>query len=403
MASFEFLLPQLKFSGQTQSAQKPAFHFGVSFCGNTTAQAKLLIDKVKGYTNLFVVQSGPASDNETMMNQIVNYAVASGLDVIVYFGYFNPNDTWQVPWLSYAKQQWGSHFLGVYLNDEPGGQVIDQNWTAAQTELAGQISIRSTSALYEHIESISLALNGSMPFNSAAASQAAYHFITEWQAALNLTQLQTRQINAYTSDYALYWFDYLIGYDTIFAELGSNQTATQVTQDIDLVRGAADLQNKTWGTIITWDYYQPPYIENSTALYSQLETAYLAGANYEVIFDYPQIQGDPYGILTSQDFSAMQKFWANVQTFKVNNVVEAVLVLPPNYGWGMRTQQDLIWGLWKPDSYSAQIWLVTHKLIAEYGLNLDIIYQDPRFPVQGKYPQIYYCNQTAIAKIVVSA
>jgi len=96
--------------------RKPSdFYVGVSFCGNTTAQAELLIDKVKDYTNLFVVQSGPVSVNETALNEIVNYAVCRGLDVIVYFGYFNPNYSWQVPWLDYAKQHWGSQFLGRLL------------------------------------------------------------------------------------------------------------------------------------------------------------------------------------------------------------------------------------------------------------------------------------------------
>ena len=33
------------------------FFFGVTFGGNTTSEAKLLIDEVKGYTNLFVINS----------------------------------------------------------------------------------------------------------------------------------------------------------------------------------------------------------------------------------------------------------------------------------------------------------------------------------------------------------
>ena len=70
-----------------------------------------------------------------------------------------------------------------------------------------------------------------------------------------------------------------------------------------------------------------PYIENSSALYNQLVASYEAGANYEVIFNYPQIQGNPYGILTSQHFEAMQKFWNNIPTFKVSSAPEAVLVL----------------------------------------------------------------------------
>lgn len=30
-------------------------YVGVAFCGNTTAEAQLLIDRVKSYTNVFVV------------------------------------------------------------------------------------------------------------------------------------------------------------------------------------------------------------------------------------------------------------------------------------------------------------------------------------------------------------
>ena len=42
--------------------RKSDFYFGVAFCGNTTQEAKLLIDKVKDYTNLFVLQSGPKNN-----------------------------------------------------------------------------------------------------------------------------------------------------------------------------------------------------------------------------------------------------------------------------------------------------------------------------------------------------
>jgi hypothetical protein len=204
--------------------------------------------------------------------------------------------------------------------------------------------------------------------------------------------LETHSINSFTSDYALYWFDYLGGYDTIFAEFGSNQS---VNQAIALTRGAAYLQNKTWGDIITWTYDQPPYLENATAMYNQLVAGYTAGAKYEVIFDYPQIPGDPYGVLNAEQFAAIEKFWNNIPTLKVNSIAEAALVLPENYGWGMRDPRDLIWGLWKPDATSAQIWNISQKLLAEYGSNLDIVFQDPQFPVEGKYQQIYYWNQTA--------
>ena len=183
-ATTQLLLPALNSKGNPP-AQTSGFHFGVSFGGNTTAQAKLLIDRVKNFTNLFVVQSGPVSVNETALNEIVNYAVASGLDVIVYFGFFNPHYPWQIPWLDYAKQTWGSHFLGVYLFDEPGGQVIDENQTAA----FNQLRISDTSAYYQHQPGIDLALNGSLPMENTSA---ATHFISILQAELGLNQLQTR-------------------------------------------------------------------------------------------------------------------------------------------------------------------------------------------------------------------
>jgi hypothetical protein len=384
LVSIQLLFPYLNTNNQNQQAQKCGFHVGVSFGGNTTAEAKLLIDKVKGYTNLFVVQSGPVSVNETSLNQIVDYAVASGLDVIVYFGFFNPQYPWQIPWLDYAKQTWGSRFLGVYLNDEPGGQTLDANWTG----YFNQIRIRNTSIYYEHVPAIDLALNNSLPIDN---NQAAYHFLTAVETHLGLNELKTRSITSFTADYALYWFDYQGGYDTIFAEFGSNQS---ITQTIALARGAARMQNKTWGTIITWTYDQPPYLESGAEMYNQLVTAYMSGAKYAVVFDYPQIPGNPYGILTDEHFMALEKFWNTIQTLNVNSQAEAVLVLPHNYGWGMRNPQDPIWGIWAPDSTSAQIWNISRKLLTQYGLSLDIVYEDSQFPLEGKYQNIYYWNQT---------
>ncbi len=233
------LSPYLDASNQNNQARPSDFYVGVSFCGNTTAQAELLINKVKGYTNLFVVQSGPVSVNETSLNEIVNYAVCAGLYVIAYFGYFNPNYPWQIPWLDYAKQQWGSHFLGVYLNDEPGGSVIDANWTG----FFQQLSLSNSSAYYEHLPAIDLAMNGSLPLDSYDINEAAYHFMTEAETGLGLNQLESSSINSFTSDYALYWWDYEAGYNTIFTEFGSNQS---ITQAIALTRGRIKTASSIW-------------------------------------------------------------------------------------------------------------------------------------------------------------
>ena len=146
-------------------------------------------------------------------------------------------------WLDYAKQQWEQPIPGGLLNDEPGGKVIDGNWTGISHDL--QISNNPAYAM--HGQEVDLALNGSMTYDSQQASEAAYHFVADRQASLNLTQLRSRQIDSFTSDYALYWFDYSIGYNTIFAELGNNQSSVQA---IDLVRGAARLQNETGALLL---------------------------------------------------------------------------------------------------------------------------------------------------------
>ncbi len=362
------------------------FYLAVSFNGGTTAEAKLLIDKVKPYTNLFVVQSGPVSINETAMNEIVDYAVTSGLDVIVYFGFFNPNYPWQLPWLDYAKQQWGNHFLGVYLNDEPGGYIVDLNWTGYFT----QLRIRNETDYYLHSPAVDLALNDSLPPDYG---QAAAHFNDEVWFSLGVNELKNRSITAFTSDYALYWFDYLGGYDVVFTEFGSNSS---LTQNVALDRGAARMQNKTWGAIITWTYDQPPYLADGSAVYEQMLDAYLAGAKYIVIFDYPQLPGNPYGVLTEAHFAALQQLWAVTELVKPddNQHDDAVLVLPQNYGWGMRLEDDRIWGVWGPDEKSPQIWNISRELLTKFDFRLDMVYDDPRFPVDGLYEKVYFWNQT---------
>jgi hypothetical protein len=128
-------------------------------------------------------------------------------------------------------------------------------------------------------------------------------------------------------------------------------------------------------------------------------TSYQAGAKYVVIFNYPQIEDNPYGTLLDEHFEALEKFWHTITDApKVYDTdfsqAEAALVLPRNYGWGMRRPDDRIWGYWGPDDKSEHIWNISRSLLSEYGLRLDIIYEDPQFPLEGKYSKVYYWNQT---------
>jgi hypothetical protein len=373
----------------SKSAETTPFYVGVTFCGNTTAEAKLLIDRVKTYTNLFVLQSGPVSKNETATNEIGDYAVAAGLKIIVYFGWFDRNCSWQIPWLDLTKQRWGNQFLGVYYYDEPGGIQLDYNWS----HLFNLIKEWNSTLYQIHAPAIEGDVNGSL---FQMYDLAARMYLDAVETDSGLKALKARSITAFTSDYALYWFDYLGGYDVLLAQFGWNESAVQ---NIALLRGAARMQNKPWGAIITWKYDEPPYLDSGKEIYNQMRMAYEAGAQYVIIFNYPQIEGNAYGIMTDEHFEALERFWndvmtvPNLRTIPDSSQAEAALVLPRNYGWGMRNPEDRIW-YWGPDEESPQIWELSRKLLSQYGLCLDIVYDDPAFPVTGKYSRIYYWNQS---------
>ena len=339
-------------------------YVGVTFSSNTTAQAKLLIDRVKTFTNLLVVDSGPVSKNETSLNEICDYAVQKGLHVIAYFGKLE--FPWQTTWIDSAKQRWGSYFLGIYFFDEPAGSILDTNATTLAS------------------------------YNPANYDEMAKLFVNSWKTMPGLATVKALPSHptTFTSDYALYWWDYQAGYDVVFSEFGWNNSREQ---QIALVRGAAQVQNKTWGAIMTWTYDNGTYLESGPQLYDDMLLAYENGAKYVIVFNYPTISGNPYGVLTQDHFDAIQKFWNKIQSDPTSNSYSAqnVLVLPRNYGWGMRSPNDKIWGLWGPDDKSPQVWNATQTLLTRDFPNIDIVYDDPAFPLEGNYTNIYYWNATS--------
>jgi hypothetical protein len=390
-----FLVSQSIINNKTETEP---FYIGVTFCGNTTAEAKLLIDKVKDYTNLFVLQSWPISNNETATTEICDYAVASGLNIIVNLGVnwtYTRMWTWQFPWFESAKQRYGDRFLGAYYDDEPAGIQLEFNWFNFFMNYSSYFEGRPhDSSLHQ----IFADLEDKMA-NVTRPEPKDYNTEAEWFRMLfenneGINSLKDAGIRTFTSDYVLYWFDYLGGYDVMLAQFGWNSS---YVQDIALVRGAARMQNKSWGAIITWKYDEAPYLDSGEEIYNQMHTAYEEGAEYIIIFTYPQIGDSPYGTLTDEHFEALEKLWNEVAQNPrkaSENQAEAVLVLPENYGWGMRHPDDRIWGFWGPDEKSPQIWEISRKLLSQYGTDLDVIYEDPAFPVTGKYPLIYYWNQT---------
>ncbi len=370
---------------------KDPVYVGVAFGGNTTQQAKLIIDRVKNYTNLFILDSGinAISTNQSAVEEICDYATDAGLNIIVNLGtYTRHNWPWQIQLFNQIKDKYGDQFLGAYYDDEPGGIPLDWNWTREYS--INKYPFGNFTELIEN-KMQTAAQTGTPPENYSLEAQW-FHWLLEYNIGHN--DLQRDKIKTFTSDYALYWFDYLGEYDTMFTQLGFNMS---VNQQISLLRGAATMQNKEWGTIITWKYLQPPYLDSPKNIYDQMVTSYNAGAKYITIFDYPyNMTGNPYGVLTDEHFEMLEKFWNQVVTKTAPNAVHAdtALVLPKDYGSGLRSPYDKIWGFWGPDDKSAVIWDNMQKLLEQYGYRLDIIYDDPAYPIMGNYGRIYYWNQT---------
>jgi hypothetical protein len=356
----------------TEITELPMF-FGVSFGGKTANEAKLLIDKVKEYTNFFLVNSWDLSSNETALDEVCNYAAEAGLSFVVFFDYISltpglPLTSWHGKWVSTTKDKWPDNFLGIYIYDEPGGRQID-------TGLFDNFTLSERARMFENVTSY---------------EEAAEVFCTELPLGLSFQFLQNHSLPKYTSDYALYWFDYLAGYDTVFVELGWNHSRLQ---HIGLCRGAATAQQKDWGVIITWTYYNQPYLANGTEIFEDFITGYETGAKYVVVLNYPKYpENNPYGVLLPEHFAAMEQFWAYIHAHpedygKIKGQV--AFVLPNDYGWGMRWPNDSIWGLWSADSLSPAIWQKMTELIERYGLRLDILYDDPRLSF-SEYSKVYY-------------
>jgi len=346
------------------------FFFGVSFGQETATEAKVLIDKVKNYTNFFLVNSWGIATNETALDEVCDYAAQAGLKFIVFFDLISRSPRaypWHQTWLETAKSRWGDRFLGVHLRDELGGKQIDDAPENKSVTIASDYS------------------------------DAANRFISNITSSNSTVDAKNKGIPIFISDYALYWFDYLSGYDTVFVELGWHHHNT--TQHIALCRGAANMQGKDWGAIIVWTYYEPPYLANGTEILQDMTAAYRAGAKYVVVFNYPTYpEANPYGILQAEHFTAMKQFWDYVHDHSraTYGQVDGQLafVLPKDYGWGMRHETDHMWGLWSADEKAPLIWKNMNKLIQKYGLELDIVYNDDKFKIEEKYSKVYFWNAT---------
>ncbi len=136
-------------------------------------------------------------------------------------------------------------------------------------------------------------------------------------------------MTSFTSDYGLYWWDYLGGYDVMLTELGWNAS---VAQQIAQVKGAARLQDKEWGAMITWKYDDVPFLDGAKEIYDQMLASYQAGAKYIMIFNYAKDENatNTAQAMTDEHFMALYQFWQDTHSkqYEDNSKAEAALVLP---------------------------------------------------------------------------
>ncbi|TRO51554.1 hypothetical protein E2P61_05880, partial [Candidatus Bathyarchaeota archaeon] len=104
----------------------PEFFVGVEFAYNSDAgdvkdlvnDLKGLVDKVKYYTNVFVIGSIEISFNQAALDEACDYVVNSGLYLIAFLTdsreYHYDNNYTIFEWGADAKQKYGEMFLGVY-------------------------------------------------------------------------------------------------------------------------------------------------------------------------------------------------------------------------------------------------------------------------------------------------
>jgi hypothetical protein len=320
----------------------PDLFLGVDVAYENLAEIRKLIDEVSSYTNLFVIGCTGITYDYTKLNETCQYVYDKGLSFIIYCE-IPP----RIEWLTEAKERWKDRFLGLYVFDEVGGRQLDlrELWV---TVLKAD---NYTDAGSQFIDGINWSLN---------------------RFKRNYTNSTTFPL--FTSDYALYWFDYKAGYDVLLAQFGWNYSRQL---NVALCRGAATVQNKDWGVMITWTYTAQPYIESGEELYEDLILAYENGAKYIVVFDSNKDYTS--GILGEEHLEALKQFWQYAQDNpRENDPIgdRVAYVLPKDYGYGFRGPNDKIWGLWEADTLSNELCIALGNLIEKHGTKLDIIYDD---------------------------
>jgi hypothetical protein len=386
----------------TSTSAQPDVYIGIDVAYDTP-NIETIIDQVSPYTNLFILGCTATTQNQTRLDSVCQYLYEKKMNFIIYqdipLGYFTSNGrllsqtrpinstnspvpsttrNFTVPnqprnftqptlslylsnWTKTAMERWGSQFLGFYFMDEVAGRQLDL--------APGWIEVRNATDYVDAANQFNRRVSPSIEWF--------HNGYSDW-AGLSL----------FSSDYALYQYDFDVGYDVVFAQLGWNYSRQL---NIALCRGAATVANKDWGAIVAWEYNHPPYIQSANGLYNDLVLAYNNGAKYITVFD--SNKNYTASILTGAHYNAIKDFWqyAKDHPRPVTSANERVAyVLPAGYGYGFRGPTDSIWGLWPADSFSTQLSISISNALSQYGENLDIVYNQTQIDLAGYQKLIYW-------------
>ena len=164
------------------------FYVGVDVAFADVDQIKGIIDRVDSYSNFFLLGSTGISHDAGKLEELCSYLAEREMFFVVY-----DEDFRHLGLLLDVEGSYGKYFLGLEFEDELGGGQLDV------VEFRSVYDAEDYSdASIQFVDGINRYLNGySFPFDVLPVD-----------------------FMLFTADYALYWFDYLAGYDVVLAEFG---------------------------------------------------------------------------------------------------------------------------------------------------------------------------------------
>jgi hypothetical protein len=79
-------------------------------------------------------------------------------------------------------------------------------------------------------------------------------------------------------------------------------------------------------------------------------------------------------------------------------LAQSAYVLPRDYGFAFRRVDDNIWGLWSANTTSTQLWIDANRLLEQYGMDLDVVFETKleNIPITLPHDNLIFWNGTRL-------